>query len=101
MPQPTIKFKVGETAVRAEIGHYRDNGHMAVTLIEEDEFSSPYGSLSVNIDLPLKDGEFFVKTWGENDELAQAALASGYFEDTGIRAPYGFVEAQVWRLVNA
>ena len=98
MQQP--KFEAMDTTLRVEIGRYRDNGNMAVSLIEEDGFNSPFGSLSVNIDLPLAEGEFFAKTWSENDELAQAALASGVFEDTGRRVPYGFVEAQVWRLMD-
>ena len=47
----------------------------------------------------LEPGEFFVKTWSENEELAPACMASGHFIDTGKRVPTGWCEAQVWRLV--
>ena len=56
--------------------------------------------LTVNIpelDKVLKPGEFFVKTWSENETIAKEALASGLFVDTGKRLESGFVEAQIWR----
>ena len=56
--------------------------------------------LTVNIpecDKLLRPGEFFVKTWSENETIAKEALASGLFVDTGRRVESGFVEAQIWR----
>lgn len=56
--------------------------------------------LTVNIpecDKLLGPGEFFIKTWSENEEIAKEALASGLFVDTGRRVENGFVEAQIWK----
>lgn len=84
----------GEAVVR--MGCY-GNGRLAIQLVNA-ETEEPIGKLTVN--LPgeeLGGGEFFVKTWSENEGIAAAALASGVFEDTGRRVPTGHVEAQVWR----
>lgn len=56
--------------------------------------------LSVNLPQEkdrLGPGEFFVKTWSENADLAREALASGLFIDTGKRVPTGYVEAHIWK----
>jgi hypothetical protein len=74
---------------------YYDNGRMAIKYICDE---GVMGVLTVNIpDTYLADGEFFVKTWSENEKLAKAAINTGIFEDTGKREPTGFVEAQVWK----
>jgi hypothetical protein len=66
---------------------------------------APYATLTV---LPLDlaktkhligVGEFTVKVWDENEEVAACALKSGFFEDTGKRVPCGpYVEAHVWQM---
>ncbi len=43
----------------------------------------------------LGDGEFFAKTWSENEEIAADALASGIFRDTG-RTSGDIVNAPIW-----
>jgi hypothetical protein len=44
----------------------------------------PFTRLTVNIpDEPLEPGEFFVKTWGENEPYIQEIRDSGLFIDTG------------------
>ena len=54
--------------------------------------------LTVNLpERDLEPGEFFVKTWSENEQIAADCLASGFFVDTGKRVPTGWVEAQVWK----
>jgi len=59
---------------------------------------APLGMLTVNLsEEELSDGEFFVKTWGENEEISVEALASRLFIDTGRRVKTGWVKAQVWR----
>jgi len=61
----------------------------------------PIATLTVYIEgVVLQDGELLVKTWSENERIAQQALESGLFEDTGKRVPTGFVEAQVWRFAD-
>jgi hypothetical protein len=46
--------------------------------------------------------EIVVKTWSENERCSKALLAMNppLFEDTGKRYPTGFVQAQVWRILN-
>ena len=86
----------GEASV--ERGEY-GNGRLAIQLVDA-ETEEPIANLTVNLpDEELAEGEFFVKTWSENQPIAAAALASGLFQDTGRRVPTGFVEAQVWRFV--
>ena len=46
----------------------------------------------------LADDEFCVKTWRENEVLVAPMLATGLFEDTGMRVPSGYVVAPVWRI---
>jgi len=54
--------------------------------------------LTVNLpDESLADGEFFVKTWSENEAIVEEAMASGLFVDTGRRVPTGYCIAHVWR----
>jgi hypothetical protein len=81
-----------------------DNGRMAIELLTVD--GEPYTTLSVNLpDEPDPNegvvgpgGLFYAKTWSENSLVREAALASGWFEDTGKRVPAGYAEAEVWRL---
>lgn len=65
------------------------------------EQGAPYGTVSANVPgYPLDDDEVLVKTWDENAAARQPLLASGVFKDTGKRVPCGFVEAEVWKIVN-
>lgn len=79
------------------------DGPPAVVLFHAETGAS-LGTLSVNlVDEELGDGEFFVKTWSENEALIEPALASGLFEDTGRRIMTGHAdscEAQVWRFMG-
>ena len=75
---------------------YENGGGLAVALV--DEQGEPITVLSVN--LPefahqLGEAEFFAKTWSENAPLADDALASGIFRDTG-RTSGGCLNAQIW-----
>ena len=56
-------------------------------------------TLTVNVDIPSGDGEhYWIKTWSENEAVADVLRNSHIFEDTGMRVPVGFVEAELWRL---
>jgi hypothetical protein len=75
----------------------------AIELVLAD--GEPFGTLTVNIPEALEvhkeklgDMEIVVKTWSENEALAEAALKTGLFEDTGRRISTGFVLAQIWRV---
>ena len=94
---PTRSF--GTAEVRAS--HYRINGALAVELVDQD--GEPIAMLSANFPESahvLGKNEFFAKTWEENEEIAEDALASGIFRDTGRRSSYGFLSsllsASIW-----
>jgi len=73
------------------------NGRLALRLIDYDD-GSPIAVLTTNIpSAKLEPGEFLVKTWSENETIAEACLASGFFVDTGKRVKTGFTEAHIWR----
>ncbi len=94
-----MTFKLNDgTELVVKLGTYRSNGNIAVSLVENDMIGSPYGHLSVNTDKKLAKGEFVVKDWNENEEIAQAALSSGFFEDTGKTVICGFELAPIWKL---
>lgn len=58
-----------------------------------------YGTLTVNApEVELGDGEFVIKTWSENEDLAEVAFNSGFFEDTGKRAQFEHVTAEIWKI---
>jgi len=71
------------------------NKRIALQIYDEE---GPYCTLTTNIvGETLQPGEFFIKNWSENEEIAAAALNSGIFEDTGRRVNSGFIEVPVWR----
>lgn len=79
-----------------EFNHYI-NMRLAIMLMDEEGMR--IATLTVNMpEHKLEPGEFFVKTWSENQEIAADCLKSGLFEDTGKRVITGWVEAQVWRM---
>jgi len=89
---PKIKTRYGDMEV--EVVLYKTGG-TAVLLIQDNY---RFATLSVNFPLvKLEEGEFAVKTWSENEQVAADALASGLFVDTGKRIQSGYVEASVWR----
>jgi hypothetical protein len=76
---------------------YRNGDSVAVELVDENGES--IATLSVNIPERahlLGDGEFFAKTWSENAEIAEDALASGIFHDTGRRSDDN-LNTQIWK----
>lgn len=84
--------------ISVQMGVSYQNGQPKVQLWDD----GPAGTLSVASVQPvdLAPGEFLAKVWSENEEIAACALKSGLFIDTGRRIPMGFVEAQVWRIVQ-
>jgi len=69
-------------------------------ILARDAEGLPYGTLSVNPDpeVALPQDCVAIKAWSENASLAQTALASGLFEDTGERLSMGYETAPVWRI---
>ena len=75
---------------------YQNGGGLALELVDDSDES--IAMLSVNLPESsqfLGEDEFFVKTWSENEEIAEDALASGIFRDTG-RTCDGFLRAKIW-----
>ena len=77
---------------------YRDGNALAVELVRMH--GEPFTVLSVNMPERahlLAAGEFFAKTWGENEDIAEDALDSGIFRDTG-RTSGETVNAPIWAM---
>ena len=75
---------------------YEVGSNCAVELV--DDKGEPMFMLSVNLPESshlLREREFFVKTWSENQEIAEDALASGIFRRTG-RTSGGALNAPIW-----
>lgn len=88
-------------------GHYGNaDGPIAIALATAE--GEPLATLSVNMYRPdcsrdsreLPAGCFYVKQWGENDEIANDAIQSGLFRerDDLPEAHSGYVSAPVWQL---
>lgn len=79
-----------------------DNGSPAVTIVNQEGELVTY--LSFNIPYKshlLGPGEFFVRDWEENRELAKDALATGLFVDTGREVEWrNFHTAKVWKIAS-
>lgn len=72
-----------------------DNDRLAIQLFKDLE---PYATITVNLPNDyLDEGEFFVKTWAENEDITAILKQSDIFIDTGRRVSTGFVQAEVWR----
>lgn len=63
------------------------DGNLAILIVDSD-YGMDVATLSVNLPQHahcLRHDEFFAKTYSENEEIAQDALVSGLFQDTGVR----------------
>lgn len=70
-------------------------------IVLETDRGEPMGKLSLfdTLSSPnLPSNEFVVKTYSENSALANDAIASGLFEDTGLRTPIS--NFPIWRIKN-
>lgn len=97
----TMEFKTTSFGVAKVQKTTYNDGNLAVTL--SDSFGSPLAKLSVN--LPdnaylLGENQFFAKTYSENEEIAQDALASGLFKQTSIKVRNGWVECPIWEILT-
>jgi len=58
----------------------------------------PYCTLTVNIPGTfLEKDEVLIKTWSENEPIANFLRNGDIFEDTGKRVRTGYVRAEIWR----
>ena len=88
---------------------YQNNSRIAITIHENITLPSdgpgplvpsPWREATLTCNLPrrfLYPCEFLVKTWSENEPIANYIKKLGIFEDTGRRQKTGFSEAEIWR----
>lgn len=87
----------GESEPVALTVYNYSNGRLAIEATCAD--GEPYSRLSSNVvEAEMAPGEFAVKDYGENVQLAIFAFASGLFEATGRNVRTGHVTMPVWRL---
>lgn len=101
--------KVKLDLVKQGLGHVElelmkasySNNRLAIQLIDIPS-NEPWAMLTVNLpDATLDDGEFFVKTWAENWNTANALMVqTDLFVDTFKSVPTGYVEAMVWKFAD-
>lgn len=98
MMRLTTLQALGEYLVLFET-QYANNGRVAYLL--QTTAGEPWCDVTVNLpEVQLGDGQFAVKTWGEQQMMREPLLSSGVFRDTGRRVPAGFAQAEVWTLAT-
>ena len=99
MENPKRELTINGLKCVAKYAHY-GNGRTAIQyMASENEVMSV---LTVNLpNAELKEDEFAIKNWSENEQTAKAAMKSGVFEDTGEKIRTGFVEAPIWRFAKS
>jgi hypothetical protein len=82
------------------VGTYAADGSPAIEMFLKD--GEPFGTLTCCLpgQVKLADDEILVKTWSENEPLAEAAIHSGFFADTAKRISTGFVQAEIWKVLH-
>jgi len=92
----TVRLGDESFQVYLQKGFFYPDGTPAIRAFTDQ--GEPFANLTVAIEgTKLKQGEYLVKTWGENRQLAEAVLRNNLLVDTGRRVRTEYVEAQVWR----
>lgn len=90
-----LSFEALGHTLTVHLEEYANNRRIAVQLFDEE---GPCTTLSCNIPgEELCEGEFFVKDWSENEEIAVCAARSGLFTVTGKRSQPPLC-AHIWRI---
>jgi hypothetical protein len=96
------RFKVNAWGKRYEVFIYVDkylDGKATVIRLIELANLEPFATLTCNIPgVKLEPDEVLIKRWSENEQVANDALATGWFEETGKIVPTGFAIAEIWRI---
>jgi len=75
-----------------QLGRYRDNGRLALILLEK-ETRDEMTVATVNMpEIFLQSGEILLKNWSENQGILEALQEAGVVEPTGLTYRSGFVE---------
>ena len=87
-------FKKHELEIRQSV--YKNNNRVALVVVDvgtEEE----YTKLTVNVtNINYPKDVFAIKTWSENEEIAEVIFNTGAFEDTGRRAESEHVTIEFW-----
>ena len=90
------KFEYRGETVRVKLERYV-NKRMRIDIVNSD--GVPMATLTTNVpEQKLKDREIIVKTWSENENIAQTVLGLGLFENTYETVPNTFVNPQIWKI---
>jgi hypothetical protein len=88
-----------EVRLRVERGCYA-NGNTVIRAVIADT-GEPYATLSSNTDEQLPAGEFFLKYWGENAEIADVFARLHFVELVYVEEPStGYHAPALYRLVG-
>lgn len=87
----SMKFSFDKDEVKMVESRY-PNGSLRIDFItvpDANGFSKPFATLTTNCtkNRHLGDGEFFVKTWSENEPMINILLASGIFVEVSYYYP--------------
>src|SRR4051812_43317042 len=96
---PLIFPSASYGSVSVEFETYSHGGKTCLELY--DQAGEYVTTLSTNLpefNSMLGKDEFFAKTWSENEEIANHALASGLFLDTGRNVQVNWITAPIWKL---
>ncbi len=75
-----------------------DNGKTALLLVDQINMTL-LTALTVNLgDFDFPDDELAIKTWAENEEIADICFQTGLFEDTRKRTDNGEVTVEFWKI---
>lgn len=93
---------LGDFKLKLMKGSYA-GGKLALRLIDFED-GAPFIVLTVNIpneDHQLQPGEFFVKSWSENEpSVNELRKKVKIFIDTGRRVSVGRVTAEIWKFAD-
>jgi len=85
--------------VEVHLAKYQDGEATAIQLIDAVNHE-PFATLTCNIPgVKLEPDEVLIKRWSENEQVANEALKTGWFVETGKIVPTGFCIAEVWRIL--
>lgn len=93
----TVKLGDESVAIIIREHKYDTNQRLALQAVDASD-GSPFGSVTVNLDYPLAEGEILVRTYSEHEWTKQLlTLLPDVFQDTGRTVPTGHVHANVWK----
>ena len=89
-------FRKRELEIRQSV--YKNNNRVALVIVDV-ETGENFATLTVNVtNVNYPEDVFAIKTWSENEEVAEVIFNTDAFEDTGRRAENGHVIIEFWRL---